>query len=287
MISGTPHPGRVTTRARRAAAAPVGGAGDPTGLEWLAARGRVVSLPRDSLLCDDDTPPGFGGVLLEGFLRIQRYGLEGRRQIVSLVHPGEFLGEPFLNRGGYSVEAASPVRLLRVERGVFERMLAEDDTLRHLACVQTATRLERLRFMIWAIGALSTEERYCAFLALAGRTMALRHGSAGTEVQIAIPRRDIADLLATSVETICRLNKKLARAGLIAPVARDRLHLADPSAIAARGHVAGALDGLVHTGLDGAARAALAGRSRADIPGAAGPAMTPVNDPAPLLASGR
>ncbi len=151
-----------------------------------------------------------------GILRLQRYGYDGRRQILSLYLPGEIIGFGREFREGVSVEAVTKTELCRIDRRKFEAMLSESDELRTGLFRQKLAQLDRLHWLTGSLGALTPDQRFCAFLALSTQFMPCHPLPDGTIVlSMQLPRADIADLLGTSVETICRINKKLSDAGVI------------------------------------------------------------------------
>lgn len=185
----------------------------------MMALGRIVELPADHLLWEEDHSPGFVAVLLKGFLRMLRYSADGRRQIMVIVPPGELVGEGVETRTGYLLEAATPVQVLRLERGAFARLMEEAPDLGRSIYRQCVSRLDRLQRMTWSLGLQSPEERLCTFLADACHVMPFEPRGAGGVLTMELPRADIADYLGTTRETISRLTHKLKAAGLI--VIRD------------------------------------------------------------------
>lgn len=162
-----------------------------------------------------------------GILRLQRYGYDGRRHILSIFLPGEIVGFDGEFRNGVDVETATQSGLCRINRRSFDRMLNDNDSLRAEIFRQKQDQLDRLHWLTWSLGALSPEERYCAFLALSTRFMPYQTESDGSAVlSLQLPRVDIADLLGTTVETICRINRKLSKAGVIA--IKDPAHFSIP-----------------------------------------------------------
>lgn len=178
-----------------------------------------------------------------GILRLQRYGYDGRRHILSLFLPGEIVGFEGEFRRGVAVEAATQSGLCRINRRIFDRMLNDNDALRAEVFRQKQDQLDRLHWLTWSLGALSPEERYCAFLALATRFMpylAETDGSAVLAMQL--PRVDIADLLGTTVETICRINRKLSEAGIIAIKDPAHFRIPDLQRLTLLGRINGTFD---------------------------------------------
>lgn len=151
-----------------------------------------------------------------GILRLQRHAFDGRRQILSLFLPGEIVGFEGEFRDGVSVETAAQSGLCRIDRRRFDMMVDQDDTLRAELFRQKQDQLDRLYWLTWSLGALRPDERLCAFLALASKFMPYQPLPEGTGVlSVFMPRRDIADLLGTTVETISRIVHKLSETGVI------------------------------------------------------------------------
>ncbi len=151
-----------------------------------------------------------------GILRLQRHAYDGRRQILSLFFPGEIVGFDGEFREGVAVEAATQSGLCRIDRRWFNRMVDQNDNLRAELLRQKQNQLDRLHWLTWSLGALAPEERLCAFLALSSQFMPYQPLPDGTGVlSMHLPRRDIADLLGTTVESISRIVHKLADTGII------------------------------------------------------------------------
>ena len=211
---------------------------DGTALTALSASAHVEHCPADRVLWHDDDGPPVVGVLLSGLLRFERCSSQGRRQILNLILPGELVGWETERALGNSIEAATEATFCRFDPALFDRLLGEDQTLRAELYRQNIRQLDRLRWLTWAIGALAPEERVAAFLVSATDYMPFQpQPEGGPILSVLISRRDIADLLATTVETTCRILKALEREGLI--VLRDPWHIQIPdlAALAERGGV--------------------------------------------------
>ncbi|TCO72407.1 Crp/Fnr family transcriptional regulator [Rhodovulum euryhalinum] len=188
----------------------------PVACRLLAETAHVEIVPPDRVLWHDDAPAALVGIVLSGCLRLQRHSRDGRRQILNLAVPGDLFGQEGEGRAGYTLESATEATLCRFDRRAFDRLVAEDGTLRRALYCHNSSKLERLRWLTWTIGALRPEERIAAFLLSARAYLPYRALPDGTGlISLVIARRDMADLLATSVETICRVFKALERDGII------------------------------------------------------------------------
>jgi CRP/FNR family transcriptional regulator len=210
----------------------------PASFQALSASAHIEDLPADRILWHDDHAPAFVGVVLTGILRFERCNSQGRRQVLNLLLPGEIFGTEKELGAGYTIEAATDVRICRFDAHVFDRLMTEDRRLRAEVYRQNVNRLERLRWLTWAIGALSPEERVAAFLVSGTDYMSVQsHPDGGCVLDVALGRRDIADILATTVESICRILKGLEREGLIDMLDPRTIRIPDLAALAERGGV--------------------------------------------------
>lgn len=225
------------------------------------AKGLMCGNPRhrEERTPDSEVIAGGGGshdvwFVRSGILRLQRFSYDGRRQILSLFLRGEFVGIESEFREGLSVETVSQSSLCRIDRRKFDKMLAENDLLRAELFRQKQSQLDRLHWLTWSLGALGPEERLCAFLALSSTFMPYQPLPDGSAVlSVLLPRKDIADLLATTVESICRIVHRLSEAGIIE--IRDPAHfrIVDLEKLIAHGQIGGHFDRM---------RCGIAGQSR-------------------------
>ena len=155
-------------------------------------------------------------LIRSGILRLQRHAYDGRRQILSLFFPGEIIGFEGEFREGVTVETATQSGLCRIDRRWFDRMVEQNDVLRAELFRQKQDHLDRLHWLTWSLGALKPEERLCAFLALSSKFMPYQPLPDGTGIlSLYLARKDIADLLGTTVESISRIVHRLADTGII------------------------------------------------------------------------
>ena len=182
-------------------------------------------------------------LIRSGILRLQRHAYDGRRQILSLFFPGEIVGFDGEFREGVTVETATQSGLCRIDRRWFDQIVNQNDSLRAELFRQKQDQLDRLHWLTWSLGTLGPEERLSAFLALSTKIMPYQPLPDGTGVlSLQLPRRDIADLLGTTVESISRIVHKLADAGIIE--IRDPAHFRflDLSRLIALGKIDGHFD---------------------------------------------
>ncbi|MBI1171382.1 helix-turn-helix domain-containing protein [bacterium] len=177
-------------------------------------------------------------LIRSGILRLQRFSFDGRRQILALALPGEIIGYETPWRSGLSVETATRAKLCRIDRRDFEDRLDADAVLRREFAAQQQDHIERLRWLTCSIGSLRPEERLSAFLALATCCMPYQPLPDGTAVlTMLISRADMADLLATTMETISRVTHALEEDGVVTIVDPAHFRIVDLKKLAALGRI--------------------------------------------------
>ncbi|MDF2233772.1 helix-turn-helix domain-containing protein [Albimonas sp. CAU 1670] len=174
--------------------------------------------------------PVCAGVLAEGWLRRVRRGRDGRRRVVGLVTPGQLI-EP-LRAGGAELEAATEVRICRVETEAYERLRAADPGLRRASLVQAQEELERVRRLAGLLAVEPPAARLAAFLAAATdfQPWTPRREGGGVLV-LALPRADVADLVDLPAPTLDPLLEELHDRGLIRILGPERFELPDLAAL--------------------------------------------------------
>ncbi|MCU0904848.1 MAG: Crp/Fnr family transcriptional regulator [Tabrizicola sp.] len=180
-----------------------------------------------------------------GILRLQRYSYDGQRQILSLYLPGDFVGYDGRLREDMSVETVTQSGLCRLGKRSLDALFSRDRALYEDFLQQQQGQLDWLHWLTWSLGALGPEERLSAFLALSCRFMPYQPLPDGSGIlSVVMPRTDIADLLATSVETICRTVHKLAETGVIEIRDPSHFRILDLGRLTALGQVVGSYDRL-------------------------------------------
>ncbi|MBA3909598.1 MAG: hypothetical protein C0524_06850 [Rhodobacter sp.] len=206
--------------------------------------GKRFDLEVGSVVLSGEAPSRHVWFVRSGILRLQRYGYTGRRQVLSLILPGETIGYEAQLREGMSVDAATPCNVCRIDKRDFDLMLERDSDLRKDFLLQQQRQLDRLLWLTWSIGALRPDERFSAFLVLASRFMPYQVQPDGSGIlSMRLSRPDIADLLSTTVETISRITHRLAHTGIIEIVDPANFRIRDMKKLSKLGRIGSGFDG--------------------------------------------
>jgi len=178
--------------------------------------------------------------LSSGMVKICHHSPDGREQIVGLSHPGNLLvGLQSINdeHYAYSAAAATPVRACRINhKALLTKARERGDVALSLISALNA-QLTHSRALMEVMGHKSAAAKLASLILL----MVPESQQDNTEFSLPFSRREIADLLNLSEETVCRLMADMKRTGIIKAPRRhvaildwDRLRsMADGAAAAA------------------------------------------------------
>lgn len=162
---------------------------------------------------DDDADYLFE--VLSGTVSVSRSLADGRRQVLDFRSTGDLLGLTIDDTYRYTADAVTAVTAVRYWRHGLEARIGNNPALaRHLL----ATAIEDIRVAherILLLGCKSATERVASFLlTMAGRPT--HRGGIDDPLDLPMARRDIADYLGLTVETVSRTLAQFERDGIIA-----------------------------------------------------------------------
>jgi len=178
----------------------------------LANMGTVTNFDRSATIFHEGDDADYSYKVVSGAVRLSKMTSDGRRQVAEFALPGDFIGLNWLNEHAMTAETLTDVTLIAYTRGRLERLGDENQAIR-------AELFSTLRHDLWAaqnhlvlLGRQSALERVACFLL----SMLERSRSADkTIIQVPMTRRDIADYLGLTIETVCRMLTRLKQSGVI------------------------------------------------------------------------
>lgn len=172
----------------------------------------------------------FVGSIVSGVVKLTKTLVDGRRQMVGLLFPSDFVGRSTARRSDCDAVAATDVTLCTFDRRSFDQILRNTPNLEHRLLEMTLDELDATREWLVLLGRKSAREKVASFLCLLARRTAPPSRSAEREaledgnvsVQIPLTREDMADYLGLTIETVSRQMSALKKEGLIRLIdARD------------------------------------------------------------------
>lgn len=189
-------------------------------LEFLFGEGRERHFEMGENLITEGTVTDYVFDLLDGTVALARNGRDGRRQILSFLGAGQFLGAASTPRYPNLATALTPVTAISYPRTALEKALLTAPGFASRFRMVLTRILESAHDHVYTIGQRSAVERVASFL-LYLRANQARFSAAGPRdksehIDLPMTRLDIADFLGLTIETVSRAFSALKRDGIIA-----------------------------------------------------------------------
>jgi CRP/FNR family nitrogen fixation transcriptional regulator len=200
----------------------------PTGLDLLEDIGSVLPVHRDQEIYGQDAPAEYYYQVISGSVRTVKLMADGRRQVSEFLLPGELFGFDALERHDFAAEALEDSLVKRYPRrgveALAERSMPLSHKLRHL----TSAKLRQAQERMLLLGRMTSSERIaCFLLQMSDRAPA----SAKGRIELAMSRRDIADYLGLTIETVSRTLTMLRLDGTIRMFKKSKIEIRDRAAL--------------------------------------------------------
>lgn len=170
----------------------------------------------------------FVGSVVVGVATLSSTLSDGRRQMVGLLLPSDFLGRPGRTTATYDVVAATDVTFCMFQKDEFERMIARSPNLGNRLLEMTLDELNSAREWMLLLGRKTAREKIASLFVIMARRDAALHQSAprdGLHFSLHITREAMADYLGLTIETVSRQISALKREGIIELVDARTVHV--------------------------------------------------------------
>ncbi|OYX47777.1 MAG: hypothetical protein B7Y87_00575 [Sphingomonadales bacterium 32-64-22] len=208
-------------------------AGAPAALvHQLRALASLHSLPRRQMSRFDVTRDHLVFVA-SGPTKLVALDAAGSEQIVAFQFGGDCLILPREGLHAYRLVAIRAASLLVFDAEALRPLEQRAPVLNEMIARCTLAALQRTRANLVAMGRRSATERVASFL-LSMREIEQVAQADGRTLTLEMTRKEIADCLGLTVETVSRQFSKLRDLGLIATPSRTQVRLSDPVRLAAQ-----------------------------------------------------
>lgn len=178
-----------------------------------------LTIPKGASIAIAGEPLDHLSSVVSGCATVSKTLSDGRRQMVGLMLPSDFIGRPGRSRLTFDIDAASEVTLCRFERKAFEQIVHSSPNVAHRLLTMTLDELEVARDWQVLLGRYTARERVAHFLLSLVRreTHDDRDGLFTGSAKLTLPlsRELIADYLGLTIETTSRQFSALRKDGLI------------------------------------------------------------------------
>jgi len=160
----------------------------------------------------------FVASLVSGTATLERTLEDGRKQMVGLMLPSDFVGRPGRDTAVYDVTAISELTLCCFRRKPFEAMIQNTPHVAQRLLEMTLDELDASRDWMLLLGRKTAREKIASFLVLLSKRSKLPDQLLdGTEIKVDLPltRDAMANYLGLTLETVSRQFSKLKADGVI------------------------------------------------------------------------
>lgn len=160
----------------------------------------------------------FVASVVSGIASLTQTMEDGRRQMVGLLLPSDFLGRPGRAMAPYDVTATTDLVMCCFRRKPFEDMMISTPHVGQRLLQMTLDELDAAREWMLLLGRKTAREKIASLLAiLARRDAGLNAKSARGPITFELPltREEMADYLGLTLETVSRQMSALKRDGVV------------------------------------------------------------------------
>ncbi|MCQ0969524.1 helix-turn-helix domain-containing protein [Paracoccus sp. TK19116] len=198
---------------------------DDTELAVLEGIKSYVTVPKGGRIAEAGESLDHLSSVVSGCATVSKTLADGRRQMVGLLLPSDFIGRPGRATLSFDIEAATDVTLCRFQRRAFEAIIRSSPNVARRLLTMTLDELDVARDWQVLLGRLTARERVIHFLLSLVRREATEtgaaHRSGPVRLELPLSREMIADYLGLTIETTSRQFTALRKDGLIeTPTAR-------------------------------------------------------------------
>jgi CRP/FNR family nitrogen fixation transcriptional regulator len=218
--------------------------------EAIGQLGVRISVSKDEEMYGQGEDVDFVYLILGGAVRTTHHMSDGRRQIGDFYRTGDMLGFETRPQHWFSAEALQQCLILALRRSA---LTGTDGALQRLISMSVDREFERAQEHLLQLGCKTAEEKVAGFLLDCVRD------APGEFIDLPMSRRDIADYLCLSVETVSRMLSQLRTSRIVTFSTKRLVRVVNLKALA---HLAEAPFPLQSARALIVARPALSGRPR-------------------------
>jgi CRP-like cAMP-binding protein len=210
---------RATSQAQPAIRTAIGSRESQTLALSVAQMGAPIPYARDSEIYGEGEEAEYIYQVVSGAVRTYKILNDGRRQIGAFYLPGDIFGLEIGETHDLSSEAVCDCTIAVIKRSSLTKLAKGDSSITQALWTLTARELQRAQKHVLLL-VRSAQERVASFLL----EMADRTAAAGSVV-LPMSRRDIADYLGLTIETVSRALAALEDQAAIAMNGARRVQL--------------------------------------------------------------
>lgn len=172
-------------------------------------------------------------IIDQGQVKVFRYTIEGKEQILYIFDQGDFFGEKNLlknQEATYNVEALGTTEICMINKKDFQKLLHEYPEIGIKIIEELCNRMEKIEGAVQSMGTKSVESRINGILLEFAQRYGKKH-SRGLLVELPLSREGIANYIGAARETVSRKLTVLQDEGIIEIIGNKKILLLDMKAL--------------------------------------------------------
>ncbi len=160
----------------------------------------------------------FVGSVVTGIATLTQTMEDGRRQMVGLLLPSDFVGRPGRPTAAFDVTATTDLVMCCFRKKPFEEMMATTPHIAQRLLEMTLDELDAAREWMLLLGRKTAREKIASLISIIARrdaALLLRRPAGMLSVDLPLTREEMADYLGLTLETVSRQISALKRDGVI------------------------------------------------------------------------
>ena len=160
----------------------------------------------------------FVGSVVTGIATLTQTMEDGRRQMVGLLLPSDFVGRPGRPTAAYDVTATTDLVMCCFRKKPFEDMMAATPHIAQRLLEMTLDELDAAREWMLLLGRKTAREKIASLISIIARrdaVLQVRRASGTLSVDLPLTREEMADYLGLTLETVSRQISALKKDGVI------------------------------------------------------------------------
>jgi CRP/FNR family transcriptional regulator len=160
----------------------------------------------------------FVGSVVSGIATLTQTMEDGRRQMVGLLLPSDFVGRPGRERAAYDVVATTDLVMCCFRKKPFEDVMLSTPNVGQRLLEMTLDELDAAREWMLVLGRKTAREKIASLIAIIARrdaALKMREQAGRVNVDLPLTREAMSEYLGLTLETVSRQMSALKRDGVI------------------------------------------------------------------------
>ena len=199
---------------------------DQEQLDRLAGLARQLTFARGEMIFQEGEKADGFYIVGKGKVKVYKLSFEGKEQILHIYGPGKTFGEVPVFEGKHFPAASMALEastILFLPRQAFVDLITDSPALAMNMLADLSRRLRSFTVQIENLSLKEVPARMAGYLLTLAREAEAATGTVPDKVTLPISKAQLANLIGTTPETISRILKKMAEAGLIGVETKDIL----------------------------------------------------------------